>query len=156
MNKVFIYCFTLLIFVSCNKNNNPDNPASETPTEKQLISDIDKRAREIFTNYNFQGDFLLAVVDEDGLVSSTALNRQIIEGKQTGLNNDSPIYIASHTKAFTGTLLNILEEKDILNLDISLSESLPELKLKADIKTDKITINNLLTHTHGIFSTIVT
>lgn len=87
---------------------------------------------------------------------SFALNRDILNRKESSLDNDSPIYIASNTKAFTGMLLKILEQKNILDLNKSLNDYLPQLDYSNSIDTKKITIKSLLNHTHGTFSTSMT
>jgi len=61
------------------------------------------------------GDFIFAVVDEKGLAYSSAINRDILDDKKSSLNNNSPIYIASITKSFTGTLLKILKQEKVLD-----------------------------------------
>ena len=87
---------------------------------------------------------------------SFAINRDILNGKESSLDNNSPIYIASSTKAFTGTLLKILEQKKILDLNKSLNDYLSQLNYNDSIDTKKITIKSLLNHTHGTFSTSMT
>jgi CubicO group peptidase (beta-lactamase class C family) len=90
------------------------------------------------------------------LAYSFALNREILSGETSSLDNNAPIYIASSTKSFTGTLLKILERDKILDLNKSLYEYLPELDFNDSIDTKNITIKNLLNHTHGTFSTPMT
>ena len=84
------------------------------------------------------------------------MNREILEGKKSSLDDNSPIYIASHTKSFTGTLLKILEEKDQLDLNKSLADYLPELNFNDSIDTKTINVKALLNHTHGTFSNTLT
>lgn len=95
---------------------------------------------------------MLAVVDQNGLVLSLAMNRDILAGRDSDLSNDAPIYIASHTKAFTGTLLKILEEKKQIDLNKSLYDYLPQIYFKGAGDTKEIKIRDLLDHTHGIHS----
>ncbi len=59
-------------------------------------------------------------------------------------------YIASTTKSFTGLASAILAQRGVWDLDAPLSRYLPELRLKAPLNPDSISIRSLLTHTHGI------
>ncbi|HEX6559710.1 MAG TPA: serine hydrolase domain-containing protein [Longimicrobiales bacterium] len=61
-------------------------------------------------------------------------------------------YIASTTKSFTGLAAAMLAQRGVWDLDAPLSKYLPEVRLKAPLDADSITIRNLLTHTHGIAS----
>ncbi len=61
-----------------------------------------------------------------------------------------------NTKSFTGTLLKILEDKKVLDLNKTLADYLPQLNFNDSIDTKKKTIKSLLNHTHGIFSTSMT
>lgn len=59
-------------------------------------------------------------------------------------------YIASTTKSFTALASAILAQRGVWDLDAPLSRYLPELRLKAPLDPDSISIRSLLTHTHGI------
>tara|TARA_R110002020_G_scaffold122487_2_gene277848 strand:- start:28259 stop:29746 length:1488 start_codon:yes stop_codon:yes gene_type:complete len=118
-----------------------------------IASSLARELGAIYRERQLYGDFGLAIVDEKGLVRSVLLNRDLLEGNPSILSNDSPIYIASHTKSFTATLLKILEEKGKLDLNASLFTYLPELHYLDSVDTQKITIKSLLNHTHGTFGT---
>ncbi len=159
MPKPNIYFLTLLLLISsCQGSNNSMNQnMREFRKEYPDVSlKTELQATGIFKKKELAGDFLLAVVNEKGLVFSFALNENILQNKPASLNNDSPIYIASHTKSFTGTLLKILEEKGMIDLNGSVAEYIPELNFHDSIDVDDITIKALLNHTHGIFSTPLT
>ena len=64
-------------------------------------------------------------------------------------------YIASTTKSFTGLAASILAQRGVWSLDAPVSRYLPQLRLKAPLDPDSITIRSLLTHTHGIASGVV-
>lgn len=153
--------FSLLILIlvcSCNSDKDPtfQNTRKFQREYPQFSTKFEQQAKEIYDEKNIFGDFIIAVVDENGLAYSFALNEAILNGNKSSLNNNSPIYIASSTKAFTGTLLKILEQKNILDLNKSLNDYLPQLHFNDSIDTKKITIKSLLNHTHGTFSTSMT
>lgn len=63
---------------------------------------------------------------------------------------ETPFYIASSTKSFTGTAAAILAAEGRLDLDAPLSRYLPDVTLQAPLSADSITLRQLLTHTHGL------
>jgi CubicO group peptidase (beta-lactamase class C family) len=63
---------------------------------------------------------------------------------------DTRFYIASSTKPFTALLVGLLARDGAIELDAPLSRYLPELELAAPLSADRITVRQLLTHTHGI------
>jgi CubicO group peptidase (beta-lactamase class C family) len=106
----------------------------------------------LYDEYNLQGDFLIGVVGENGLIYSKQFNRKLLSGEQSSLNNETPFYIASHTKALTATLLKQVEESEQIDLDKSLHYYLPNLLLSSKIDTKRITVRHLLNHTSGFTS----
>ena len=147
-----------LILISCQHNNNEVyiNQKEFEKKNPHFSSQFEYQIKKIYKEKELFGDFIFAVVDENGLAYSFALNRNILEGKKSSLDNNSPIYIASHTKSFTGTLLKILEEKGKLDLNNSLANYLPELNYNDSIDTKTINLKSFLNHTHGTFSTRLT
>ncbi|NMM50849.1 serine hydrolase domain-containing protein [Marinigracilibium pacificum] len=148
---ILLICFYLL-FISCQQKT-VDSIKSSNP---EITNNFKNIADSIYSENDLYGDVLFAVVNKKGLVYSYAVNRDIIAGRPSALNNNSPIYIASHTKSFTGTLVKILEENNKLNLDSSLAYYLPELTFNNQVDTKTIKLKDLLNHTHGTFSTQLT
>ena len=147
MKKIIIVLAVLSLNACAQKPNFEqeflaNNPDFQNRFETEIL--------EIYKNNKFYGDFIIGIVNETGLVYSYKLNRDILEGKPTTLSNDSPIYTASHTKAFTGTLLKILEDDNILSLDKTIADYLPELPFDGSVDTKNITLRHLLNHTNGI------
>lgn len=148
----------LLIVSSCKtyEASHIQNRSKFKQEHPYFSSKFENEIKEIYKEKALFGDFIFAVVDENGLAYSFALNRDVLDGKKSSFDDNSPIYVASSTKSFTGTLLKMLEEEKVLDLNKSLADYLPQLNFKDSIKTEKITIKNLLNHTHGIFSTSLT
>ncbi len=59
-------------------------------------------------------------------------------------------YIASTTKTFTGLTAALLERAGRFRLQAPLSSGLPGVRLQPPLDPDAITLQDLLTHTHGI------
>ncbi len=144
----------ILTLTSCQLSSNKADKNQKEFKKKNphFSSQFENQIKNIYKEKSLYGDFIFAVVDENGLIYSFALNRNILEGKKSTLDSDSPIYIASHTKSITGTLLKILEEKGTLNLNNSLANYLPELNYNDSIDTKAINLKSLLNHTHGTIS----
>lgn len=148
----------LFVAISCKSGKKSTFQNTEKFLEKhpQFPSKFEHQLKAIYQGNGMFGDVLFAVVDESGLVYSYALNREILNGEKSSLNNNSPIYIASSTKSFTGTLLKILEDRKVLDLNKSLYDYLPQLNFRDSIDTKNISIKSLLNHTHGTFSNSMT
>lgn len=139
----------MLCLSACTQQSNEEKFLENNKGFKETF---ESKIKGVYENYKLQGDLLFAVVDENGLAYSYALNKDILAGNPSSLNNDSPIYIGSHTKAFTGTLMKILEEDGLVDLDKTLHDYLPELTFDGSIPTNSITLKKALNHTSGLMS----
>jgi CubicO group peptidase (beta-lactamase class C family) len=146
----------ILLLMSCQQLPQKSNQKEFETENPDFATQFETELKKIYKENELFGDFIFAVVDENGLAYSFALNKDILEGRISSLDDNSPIYIASHTKSFMGTLLKILEEKDQLDLNRSLADYLPELNFNDSIDTKSINIRALLNHTHGTFSNSLT
>ncbi len=142
--------FALLTFSLCNYGQTKTAQDAFLSNNKLFKTKFENKISNVFKSHGLYGDFIIGIVDETGLVYSFALNREILNGKTSSLNNDSPIYLASHTKSFTGTLLEMLEEEGKIDLNKSIHHYLPELVFDGSVDTKTITVKQLLNHTHGI------
>jgi CubicO group peptidase (beta-lactamase class C family) len=141
---------------SQNSNDiNTDNKTNQLDFKK-FETKFESKISNLFKEYNLKGDLILGIVDKSGLIYSYAFNQDLIHGKTSSLNNDSPIYIASHTKALTGTLLKILEDEGKIDLNKTLYHYIPELTFNGRVDTKLITVRSLLNHTSGISCDVVT
>lgn len=62
------------------------------------------------------------------------------------LTADTPIYIASQTKAFMGLLAARLDAEGVLSLDSTLADHWPDLALPGDLDASDWTLRDLLSH----------
>lgn len=149
MKHLLTFILPILILCSCKSQKLDKNQAAFHKEYPNFVSDFENHVTNIFKENPIAGDFIFAVVNENGLAYSFAINPNILAGTPSTLNNDSPIYIASHTKSLTGTLLKMLEAQNKIDLDKSLADYLPELHYQDSIDTKTISIKSLLNHTHG-------
>ena len=155
--QVFVY-LNLLCLLACAQSSDSKNLMDKHANNQTAFlkkypdfkAAFEEKIHGLYKEYYLQGDFIIGIVNEEGLAYSFALNREMIEGMPSSLNNDSPIYLASHSKAFMGTLLKILEQEGLVDLNKSLHDYLPEIDFGKELDTRKITVRQLLNHTHGI------
>jgi len=69
---------------------------------------------------------------------------------------DTPFYIASSTKSFTGTAAAILADRGVWDLEDPAGDWIPGLNLPDPLSPDDVTIRHLLTHTARIDNAAVT
>ncbi|AXT20505.1 class C beta-lactamase-related serine hydrolase [Flavobacteriaceae bacterium AU392] len=146
--KKNILIVIILIILQCTNAQSQKND-SEFTTK---LSKVNEKTKSIYKEYKMYGDFIIGVINEQGLIHSYLLNKEAIEGKKTSLTKDSPFYIASHTKAFTGTLLKIMEDQNQIDLNKTIADYYPELIQDERIDNKSISIKKLLTHTSGFVS----
>ncbi|MBD3652706.1 serine hydrolase [Kangiella sp.] len=138
----------------------PAFPGSATPytedAQKRVEQHFPKAIETLYKDYRLQGDLLIAVVDADGLRYVYTLNPKGANSEKNGLTVETPFLIASHTKAFTGTLATILQQQEKFDLKASLDHYLSDVILDSRVATDMITIEDLLSHTAGFTSVLHT
>lgn len=105
----------------------------------------------LYQKHALKGDFLLAVIDTTGIKFSYRLNTHGAN-QQNGLSNDTPFLIASHSKALTGTLAQLLHSQGRFDLDAPLSKYLADTITDKRVASDAIRIKQLLNHTAGFTS----
>ncbi|MDP5208711.1 serine hydrolase [Microbulbifer sp. 2205BS26-8] len=115
--------------------------------KENVKSDVAFRLKELADNNNLTGSYFVALVDQNGLAFFNAYSK----GSRQ-LSKDTPILIASHTKALTGTLLAVLHDAERIDLNKPVSYYDPALISNTKVDTDKITVKQLLTHTSGFTS----
>lgn len=89
--------------------------------------------------------FAVVVVTEDEVV----LNRVTGDRRaSTGapMTADTPMYIASQTKAYMGLLAAVLDEQGVLSLDARIGEIWPDLDIASGVDISQWTMRDLLSH----------
>lgn len=89
--------------------------------------------------------YAVVVVDrERRLLDYVRGQRDALSG--TPLTLDTPIYIASQTKAYMGLLAHRLDQRGVLRLDARLTDYWPELAFPAGVDASAWTLADLLNH----------
>ncbi|MDM7861156.1 serine hydrolase [Alteromonas sp. ASW11-36] len=119
---------------------------------QRLIQNLPSKLEKIYQKHQLKGDLLIAVVDRSGLRYSYTLNTQGNDGSDNGISTETPFLIASHTKAFTGTLAQVLASEGVFQLDAPIETYLADEVTNPNIASDTITVTQLLDHTAGFTS----
>ena len=126
-------------FGCVNFKNDP-----ELKFSNDKIAEIDHVIETLFGNNQFSGTVLVSVKGK--VIYKNAVGYANI--KDSILNTcDTKFRIASFTKPFTAMLILQLVEDGVIELEGKLTKYLPEFTVKGG---EKITIDQLLTHTAGI------
>ena len=123
-------------------------PAAEVVPATGPGADLDAfvaRAREL----DLAPGLAIAVVAGDEIAFLAGYGWADVEAERP-VTPETPFYIASSTKSFTGTAVAVLDVEGRLALGAPLSRYLPGVTLTPPLSADSITLRDLLTHTHGL------
>ena len=115
------------------------------------LPDRDAVARgiaEIFGSGAAPGMSVVVVVDTAIYYIGGFGDADVATGRK--VTPETIFYIASSTKSFTALATALLDREGVVALDAPVSRYLPSLALHAPLSPDRITLRQLLTHTHGV------
>ena len=113
--------------------------------ESDLTIKLNQKIDELFEKHNVAGITATVIVPEKGIWET---NRGFISKPDNRVIDDSSVfYWASVAKLITSTIIQQLVIEDKLSLNDKLSKWYPEIQ-----NAKKITIEQLLNHTNGIYS----
>ncbi|WP_299257957.1 serine hydrolase [uncultured Aquimarina sp.] len=136
----FIYTFALVL-------------SAQLCFSQQILKElkgIDDEIIQLMTAYNTIG-LSVAVVKDDKVIYSKGFGYRNLK-QQLPVTENTLFHIASMTKAFTGSLLGILESNNQLSLKDKPGQYVPNFKFYNDEMNNLITIEDLLSHKSGIGS----
>lgn len=105
----------------------------------------DKLKQFIIEVPNLEPGYAIVAVTKDEVLLNHVTG---IRNTETGLpmTSDTPIYIASQTKAYMGLLAAKLDKQGILKLDDSIAKHWPNIQLPDGVDANQWTLSDLLTH----------
>jgi CubicO group peptidase (beta-lactamase class C family)/glyoxylase-like metal-dependent hydrolase (beta-lactamase superfamily II) len=114
-----------------------------------VVSAISERVRKYIAAKEVAGAVTLVATPER-IVHLDASGNAVLGGD--AMQTDAIFWIASMSKPVLATLLLMLQDEGLLNVDDPVEKYLPEFKglMTADGKAAKVTIRHLLTHTSGM------
>jgi D-alanyl-D-alanine carboxypeptidase len=114
--------------------------------EKQFFNN---KLSELLCKYNAAG-LIVGIASDNGKVNIHTVGKADIQDN-VEMNKDTSFIIGSITKTFIATVVLQLAEDELLDLNKSINDYIPEVVKKYSYKNLKtVTIRNLLNHTSGI------
>ncbi|MBP7556504.1 MAG: serine hydrolase [Chitinophagaceae bacterium] len=121
--------------------------ARQTPADKRLIG-LDTALSKLLKDWHAAG-FAVAVVEKDKIVYSKGFGYRDYE-KKLPVTANTLFAIGSCTKAFTASLLGILEKQERLKLDDKVTDVLPGFHFFNKEMDNTLTLRDLMTHRTGM------
>ena len=100
------------------------------------------------------GYAVVIVTADEIIMNRTQGQRRAVTGAP--MTSQTPIYIASQTKAYMGLLAAYLDEQGILALDSQITDYWPELEFPEDVDPADWTLRDLISHQVPIDADIIT
>lgn len=139
LSLLFTSLLTTITFVVQAQTN--------TKSAKQ-ISDIDSVLNQVLKDQHIAG-FAVAVVKGDEVIYSKGFGYRDVENKKLVTPN-TLFAIGSSSKAFTSSLIGLLEKDGKLKLDDKATSVLPQLSFYNTEMNNQITVRDLMAHRTGI------
>lgn len=121
--------------------------ARQTPADKRLIG-LDTALSKLLKDWHAAG-FAVAVVEKDKIIYSKGFGYRDYE-KKLPVTSNTLFAIGSCTKAFTSSLLGILEKQERLKLDDKVTDILPGFHFFNKEMDNTLTLRDLMTHRTGM------
>lgn len=141
MKKLIPFSFMLLCAVFAHAQKN------KLQSDKRF-SGLDTALEKLLKDWNAVG-FAVAVVEKNKIVYSKGFGYRDYEDRKPVTPN-TLFAIGSCTKAFTSSLLGMLEKDGKLLLDKKATEYLPALHFFNDDMNEKITVRDMMVHRTGL------
>lgn len=119
----------------------------QSPTDPRLKG-LDTFALRILKEWNAPG-VTIAVVEKNKVVYTGGFGFRDYE-KKLPVTENTLFAIGSCTKAFTASILGMLEKEDKLNIDKPVRDYLPELVFKNDYTNKHATLRDMMCHRTGL------
>jgi len=138
MKSIFLFfCATNLFLIS----------SAQLPTDSRLKG-LDTFALRILKEWNAPG-VTIAVVEKNRIIYTGGFGYSDYD-KKVPVTQNTQFAIGSCTKAFTASILGMLEKEGKVDLDKPARDYLPELKFKNDYTNKHITLRDMMCHRSGL------
>ena len=123
--------------------------------QTSFCQSVDKRFAGLDTAFNRvlkdwkAAGFAVAVVEKNKIVYSKGAGFRDFE-KKIPVTSNTLFAIGSCTKAFTASLIGLLEKDNKLEYDKPVRDYLPELKFYTDAMNDQVTVRDMMCHRTGL------
>ena len=144
--SLLIVCLFAFIAISCKEENSSPTAPQNKILNAETIEKLQTAADKIMMNKQTPGIMAYISVEGEGELYITRGVSNLVTSEPMNVN--AYFRIGSITKTFTSEAVLILADEDRIDLDISISSYLPDLKIPSG---DKITIRMLGNMTSGLF-----
>ena len=117
-------------------------------TEDKRFAGLDTAFARVLKDWNAAG-FAVAVVEKDKVVYAKGFGYKDYENK-VPVTPNTLFAIGSCTKAFTSSVIGMLQKEDKVNIDKPVRDYLPQLKFFNDEMNNKITLRDMMSHRTGL------
>jgi CubicO group peptidase (beta-lactamase class C family) len=131
MREILTAAILLMVSIACKSQN---------------FSKIDSLSKQLIEKYNLPGIGIVGVQDDKVVYQKTFGKANLTES----FSDSTKIYIASNTKAFIGLAISQLVFEKKINYSDPISKYISPSYFPEMIEVDKITVRNLMQHTHGL------
>jgi len=121
---------------------------AKTPAPDKRLAGLDTALSRLLTDWHAAG-FAVAVVEKNKIVYSKGFGYRDYE-KKLPVTPNTLFPIGSCTKAFTASLLGILEKQERLKLDDKVTDVLPGFHFFNQEMDNTLTLRDLMTHRTGL------
>ena len=136
----------LLVMISLSSFTHPSKKGANAPDNR--FAGLDTTFARVLKDWKAAG-FAVAVVEKNKVVWSKGYGYRDLENKLPATPN-TQFAIGSCTKAFTATVIGMLNKDGKVGYDTPVREYLPELKFFNDEMNDKITLRDMMCHRTGL------
>lgn len=112
------------------------------------LSGLDTLLNQVLKDQLISG-FSVAIVEGDKVIYSKGFGYRDLENKKP-VTEHTLFAIGSSTKAFTSSLLGLLQKEGKLSLDANAVSYLPQLRFFNDQMNNQITVRDMMTHRTGL------
>jgi len=138
MKKSFLIFSAVILFICA---------AAQPPTDPRLKG-LDTFALKVLKDWNAAG-VTIAVVEKEKVVYSGGFGYRDLD-KKLPVTENTQFAIGSCTKAFTASMLGMLQKEDKLDIDKPVRTYLPELKFQNEYTNDHCTLRDMMCHRTGL------
>jgi len=138
MKKSLLIFSTVLLFICA---------AAQPPTDPRLKG-LDTFALKVLKDWNAAG-VTIAVVEKNKVVYTGGFGYRDLD-KKLPVTENTQFAIGSCTKAFTASMLGMLEKEGKLEIDKPVRTYLPELKFQNEYTNDHCTLRDMMCHRTGL------
>ncbi len=140
MNNRFPFLFFALLLLLHSAN-------AQKPTDKRLAG-LDTFVLRVLKDWHAPG-VTIAVVEKNKVIYTGGFGFRDYE-KKLPVSENTLFAIGSCTKAFTASMLGMLQKEGRVSLDKPVRNYLPELKFQNEITTDHVTLRDMMCHRTGL------